>query len=134
MSTYLLVNAVLSITVLIGTQFLSSAPPKLNLWLCLFALICWLVPWHELVITVSHPQVLEVYATLQPMLLISEYTEAASVDRSYGWEQILLGSTLFGFSGFCVRFWLQQRNNCRPTLASTWISSRTDTNIRGREF
>lgn len=109
MSTWLLVNAVLSITVLIGTKFLSSAPPKLNLWLCLFALICWLIPWHELVITVSHPQVLEAYATLQPMLPIFEYTEAVSVDRSYGWEQILLGSTLFGFSGFCVRFWLQQR-------------------------
>ena len=88
MSTYLIINLLITLLAGISLILLHHAPARIRLYVCLFSVLCWLVPWPQLQfaadVSALYPSFNIVYELRQalPELTASSYDPAANMHVS----------------------------------------------------
>ncbi|MCZ6643571.1 MAG: M56 family metallopeptidase [Gammaproteobacteria bacterium] len=103
MNEYLLVNSALSVISLVGLLLLRSTPPRVNMWVCLIALIAWIIPWQDISIGWSQPA-LTAYSTWAGVLESADAPLSVTSTLALQWSWVYWAATALGSVMFIVRW------------------------------
>lgn len=112
MTAWVLINLVLSASVLLTVLALRDAPARLKLWLCVVAMVCWCLPLQPITLSSSPPLVMQfdIVPIDTPVIapLIAAGSPAAT-STALPWSWLLAIAVLAGLAWFALDCWRAQR-------------------------
>lgn len=103
MRDYLLISSVVSISVLCILPMLRSAPPRLKLWVCLFGIAMWGIPWNLVLLGLQDTPLIIVQYAIPAQSFDELATSIPVLPSSISWFWLLLGLAMLGAMRFVVR-------------------------------